>query len=33
MRFLEQFSAWLFVAYRALLGVFLLVALYMGWVA
>ncbi len=33
MRFLEHFSTWLFVAYRALLGVFLLTALGLGWLA
>lgn len=31
MRFLEKFSTWLFVAYRALLGIFLLLALNAGW--
>ncbi len=31
MRFLEKFSTWLFVAYRATLGVCLLLALNMGW--
>lgn len=31
MRFLEKFSTWLFVAYRAILGIFLLVALNVGW--
>lgn len=31
MRFLEKFSTWLFVAYRASLGVFLLLALNLGW--
>jgi undecaprenyl-diphosphatase len=30
MRFLERFSAWPFVVYRALLGIFLLVGVYMG---
>jgi undecaprenyl pyrophosphate phosphatase UppP len=33
MRFLEKFSTWFFVGYRALLGVALLVALQMGWLA
>lgn len=33
MKFLEKFSTWLFVAYRALLGVFLLIALQAGWLA
>ena len=33
MRFLEKFSTWLFVAYRAALGIFLLVALNVGWLA
>lgn len=33
MRFLEKFSTWLFVAYRALLGLFLLWALNAGWLA
>ncbi len=33
MRFLERFSTWTFVGYRALLGVFLLVALHAGWLA
>jgi undecaprenyl-diphosphatase len=33
MHFLERFSTWVFVAYRALLGIFLLVALGMGWLA
>jgi len=31
MRFLEHFSTWLFVGYRALLGAGLLAALYIGW--
>ena len=31
MRFLERFSTWLFVAYRALLGIFLLLSLNLGW--
>lgn len=31
MRFLEKFSTWIFVAYRGLLGVFLLLALNVGW--
>lgn len=30
MRFLERFSAWPFVIYRALLGVFLIIAVYSG---
>jgi undecaprenyl-diphosphatase len=33
MHFLERFSTWVFVGYRALLGIFLLVALGMGWLA
>jgi len=33
MRFLEKFSTWLFVVYRAALGVFLLVALNVGWLS
>ena len=33
MRFLEKFSTWLFVAYRALLGLLLLWALNAGWLA
>jgi undecaprenyl-diphosphatase len=33
MRFLEKFSTWLFVVYRAALGVSLLVALSLGWLA
>lgn len=33
MRFLERFSTWLFVAYRAGLGLFLLLALNLGWLA
>ena len=33
MRWLEQFSTWVFVAYRALLGVALLLALNAGWLA
>ena len=33
MKFLERFSTWIFVAYRALLGVFLLSALQMGWLS
>ena len=33
MKFLEKFSTWLFVAYRALLGCFLLLALNQGWLA
>ena len=31
MKFLEKFSTWIFVAYRGLLGVFLLTALSVGW--
>ena len=31
MRFLEKFSTWLFVFYRAALGIALLVALQIGW--
>ena len=30
MRFLEKFSTWPFVAYRAILGIFLLVGVNMG---
>jgi len=33
MKFLEKFSTWLFVAYRASLGCFLLLALNQGWLA
>lgn len=33
MRFLERFSTWLFVAYRALLGCFLLLALNLNWLS
>lgn len=33
MRFLERFSTWVFVGYRALLGCFLLVALNVGWLS
>lgn len=33
MRFLEKFSTWLFVAYRALMGCFLLLALNLNWLA
>jgi len=31
MRILERFSAWPFVVYRGLMGVFLLAAVYYGW--
>ncbi|VTZ21448.1 Undecaprenyl-diphosphatase 2 (fragment) [Methylocella tundrae] len=31
LRILERFSAWPFVAYRALIGIFLLVAVFAGW--
>ena len=31
MKFLESFSTWVFVAYRGLLGIFLLIALSFGW--
>ena len=31
MRFLEKFSTWVFVGYRALMGIFLLVGLSAGW--
>jgi undecaprenyl-diphosphatase len=31
MKFLEKFSTWIFVAYRGLLGIFLLCALSVGW--
>jgi len=33
MRFLENFSTWVFVLYRAALGLALLVALGNGWLA
>ena len=33
MRFLEKFSTWVFVAYRAGLGILLLLALNAGWLA
>ncbi|MEN5152475.1 undecaprenyl-diphosphate phosphatase [Pseudomonas orientalis] len=33
MKFLERFSTWPFVIYRALLGVFLIVAVSTGWLA
>jgi len=33
LRILERFSAWPFVFYRALLGVFLLAAVFFGWMA
>ena len=33
MKFLEKFSTWIFVVYRAALGVFLLVALQQGWLS
>jgi undecaprenyl-diphosphatase len=31
LRILERFSAWPFVVYRALIGIFLLVAVFVGW--
>jgi len=31
LRILERFSAWPFVVYRALIGVFLLLAVFVGW--
>jgi undecaprenyl-diphosphatase len=31
LRILERFSTWPFVVYRGLMGVFLLVAVYLGW--
>lgn len=31
LRILERFSAWPFVVYRALMGVYLLAAVYLGW--
>ena len=33
MKFLERFSTWPFVVYRALLGVFLIVAVSVGWLS
>lgn len=33
MRFLERFSTWVFVVYRAALGLALLLALHYGWIA
>jgi undecaprenyl-diphosphatase len=33
MKYLERFSSWIFVGYRFLMGVFLLVAVYQGWLA
>jgi undecaprenyl-diphosphatase len=33
MRFLERFSTWPFVIYRAALGVFLLAGIHAGWLA
>jgi undecaprenyl-diphosphatase len=33
LRILEKFSAWPFVAYRAIIGVLLLVSVYLGWLA
>jgi len=30
MRFLERFSTWIFIVYRALLGIFLLVGVHNG---
>lgn len=31
MKYLESFSTWIFVVYRGLLGIFLLIALQLGW--
>jgi undecaprenyl-diphosphatase len=31
MKFLERFSTWPFVAYRAVLGILLISAVYVGW--
>jgi undecaprenyl-diphosphatase len=31
LRILERFSAWPFVVYRGLMGVFLFVCVYFGW--
>ena len=31
LRILERYSAWPFVAYRALMGIFLFVCVYFGW--
>ena len=31
LRILERFSAWPFVAYRGLMGIFLFVCVYFGW--
>ena len=33
MKFLEKFSTWVFVGYRASMGVLLLVAVWAGWLA
>jgi undecaprenyl-diphosphatase len=33
LRILERFSAWPFVVYRGAMGVFLLVAVYLGWLS
>jgi len=33
MKFLERFSTWPFVAYRAALGIFLILAVTMGWLS
>jgi undecaprenyl-diphosphatase len=33
MKFLEKFSTWLFVIYRALLGLFLILAVSIGWLS
>jgi undecaprenyl-diphosphatase len=33
LRILERFSAWPFVVYRGLMGLFLLAAVYLGWLA
>ncbi|QBR71813.1 undecaprenyl-diphosphatase [Beijerinckiaceae bacterium] len=33
MRILERFSAWPFVIYRGLMGLFLLVGVYLGWLS
>src|SRR5581483_10559976 len=33
LRYLERFSTWIFVVYRALLGAFLLLGLSTGWLS
>jgi undecaprenyl-diphosphatase len=33
MKFLERFSTWPFVAYRAALGIFLIISVKVGWLA